>query len=88
MTTDKTSQVAEVKTYKVFQSRLLVDPHNRLNPDCHHKVVIYANVAALLGERDRLRNALVKIANQGPELNPEWKHWSDIAREALEGASA
>lgn len=58
MTTDKTGQVGEVRTYKVFQSRLLVDPCDRLNPDCHYRVVIYADVAVLLGERDRLREAL------------------------------
>jgi hypothetical protein len=43
---------------------------------------LVARVYSLTSERDRYKTALERIANQGTHA-PDWKHWSDIAREAL-----
>ena len=43
----------------------------------------------LLIENQRLRQALERIANQGPNFGPDgtyktWQHWSEIARQTLD----
>lgn len=40
--------------------------------------------SALRAERDRYREALERIAEQGAALAPGWRHWAQIARNALD----
>lgn len=42
----------------------------------------------LQAERDRYREALETIRDQGPTLTPGWQHWREIAREALSDATS
>ena len=49
-----------------------------------------AEITALRGRVERLEGALRWIAEQGPNYGPDgtyktWKHWSELARLALQG---
>jgi len=45
---------------------------------------LWAEFNAVLTEANRLREALERIAAQDTRLTPGWKHWREIAREALD----